>query len=286
MRIGIIGNGYVGKATRILECDEVLTLIYDIDPEKCSPIGTCLKDLIDCNFVFVCVPTPMNKDGSCNSSIVSSVISDLTSCGFPSEKIVVRSTVPIGFCSGHKVSFMPEFLTESNWENDFKDARKRIVAIGAPNIDTEQKLQDDIKKLFTLAMKHGKTNKAILYDTFVFCSTGEAEAAKLTRNSFLATKVSFFNEVENLCEQKKIDYKVVAELTGMDERIGTGHTLVPGHDGKRGFGGTCFPKDTNSMVSQMENSIVLKAVVERNESVDRPEKDWESSKGRAVSLDE
>ena len=77
----------------------------------------------------------------------------------------------------------------------------------------------------------------------------------------------------------------MAKLVGMDKRIGEGHTLVPGHDGKRGFGGTCFPKDTKSMVSQMDKSIVLKAVVERNDTVDRPERDWEQNKGRAVSFE-
>ena len=76
---------------------------------------------------------------------------------------------------------------------------------------------------------------------------------------------------------------MVAELAANDERIGASHTLVPGHDGKRGFGGTCFPKDVNSMVCQMDNSIILKAVTQRNENVDRPEKEWEQDKGRAVS---
>jgi len=72
----------------------------------------------------------------------------------------------------------------------------------------------------------------------------------------------------------------------LDDRIGSSHTDVPGPDGKAGFGGTCFPKDTNSLLHQMKNSLVLKAVVERNQKVDRPEHDWESDKGRAVTLDE
>jgi len=284
MNIGIVGNGYVGKATRILECDEIPAYVYDIDPEKCSPVGLQLTELLPCSFIFVCVPTPMRKDGSCDTSIVSSVIEELKSTNRSPDRIIVRSTVPIGFCRSHGVNFMPEFLTELNWENDFKDAEKRIVAIDSPNIERRRKLQDEIKELFRLAFKHGKINKAILDNTFVFCSTGEAETAKLARNSFLATKVSFFNEVASLCEKKKINYKEVAKLTGMDERIGEGHTLVPGHDGKRGFGGTCFPKDTKSMVYQMGNSIVVKAVVERNENVDRPERDWELNEGRAVSF--
>ena len=148
MKIGIIGKGYVGKATRILECEEICTLVYDIDPEKCSPDGLQMKDLVGCTFVFVCVPTPMNKDGSCNTSIVSSVISDLIECGYPSERIVVRSTVPVGFCYGHRVSFMPEFLTEANWEEDFKNASKRIIGIDRAEFDLRQKLIEDFGLLF------------------------------------------------------------------------------------------------------------------------------------------
>ena len=285
MNIGIVGNGYVGKATRILECDEVPAYVYDIDPQKCSPVGLHMNELFPCSFVFVCVPTPMNKDGSCDTSIVSSVIDQLKSVVKEHDRIVVRSTVPVGFCRSKGVSFMPEFLTEQNWENDFKNSEKRIVAIDTNDIERRRSLQDQFQKLFRLARKHGKINNEILHDTFVFCTTGEAETAKLTRNCFLATKVSFFNEIENLCELKKINYKTVAKLVGMDKRIGEGHTLVPGHDGKRGFGGTCFPKDTKSMVSQMDKSIVLKAVVERNDTVDRPERDWEQNKGRAVSFE-
>jgi UDPglucose 6-dehydrogenase len=222
----------------------------------------------------------MNKDGSCNTDIVSSVIKILKSTGMPPENIVVRSTVPVGFCEKHGVSFMPEFLTEANWEEDFKNSEWRIVGLQDPMChDTQRKYQ----KLFMTARKHGKTNKEILHDTFCFCSTSEAEAAKLTRNCFLATKVSFFNEIEEFCREQKIDYKIVAALAAHDERIGDSHTLVPGPDGKHGFGGTCFPKDTNSMVFQMKSSVLLKAVVERNENVDRPEHDWELDKGRAVS---
>jgi len=286
LKIGIIGNGYVGKATRILECDEICTLVYDIDPDKCSPTNTQLEDLVYCNFVFVCVPTPMNKDGSCNTSIVSSVISDLADHDYPLERIVVRSTVPVGFCSEHKVSFMPEFLTEANWEDDFKNADNRIMGIDGDDFSMKQVLIEDFRDLYSAARKHKKTNKKILDDTLIFCRTREAELSKLVRNSFLATKVSFFNEIYQFCSSHDVNYRSVVDMVSLDDRIGSSHTDVPGPDGKAGFGGTCFPKDTNSLLHQMKNSLVLKAVVERNQKVDRPEHDWESDKGRAVTLDE
>ena len=109
---------------------------------------------------------------------------------------------------------------------------------------------------------------------------------KLARNSFLAVKVSFFNELYDFCEKEEVDYNSVAELTGMDSRIGVSHTQVPGPDGKRGFGGTCFPKDISSLNHQLDqvgvDSYIIEAAKARNIQVDRKEQDWTNNKGRAV----
>jgi len=114
----------------------------------------------------------------------------------------------------------------------------------------------------------------------------EAEMIKYFRNTFLSLKVSFCNEIYDLCQKKGINYENVRELATLDKRIGTSHSYVPGHDGKRGFGGTCFPKDTTALLRDFEDSGVdsylLKAAVERNNRVDRPEEDWKDNKGRAV----
>ena len=107
------------------------------------------------------------------------------------------------------------------------------------------------------------------------------------KNCFLATKVSFCNEVAELCKIKEINYENVRALAANDDRILHSHTKVPGHDGKGGFGGTCFPKDASSLRYEMEKenmkSYVLDAIITRNEKVDRPEQDWKADKGRAVS---
>ena len=106
------------------------------------------------------------------------------------------------------------------------------------------------------------------------------------KNVFLSVKVGFFNEMENICDALDINYENVRCIATDDKRIGSNHTKVPGHDGKRGFGGTCFPKDTSSLRYEMQNSgmksYVLDAIVERNDKVDRPEKDWMADKGRAA----
>jgi UDP-glucose 6-dehydrogenase len=98
--------------------------------------------------------------------------------------------------------------------------------------------------------------------------------------------VSFCNEVYEFCERKGIDYETIRKHAASDDRILHSHTKVPGPDNRKGFGGTCFPKDTSSLKYEMTktgmNPYILTAIIDRNEKVDRPEKDWCSDKGRAV----
>jgi UDPglucose 6-dehydrogenase len=279
-KIGIIGNGYVGGATALLKSSRVSTILYDIDSEKCSPRGIGIEDLLDCNFIFVCVPTPMNKVGGCATHMVEGVVDDLSKKGYDTERVIVKSTVPVGTSRRLGVMFMPEFLTEQNWEDDFLNQQNWILGTNGRN----DKVRDEVYQLFESAWNHGGLNHR---PHMTFSTTEEAELTKYTRNCFLATKVSFFNEVEEFCRKKDINYRKVRELTIMDKRIGSSHTAVPGPDGKRGYGGTCFPKDMASFHHQMhvENdlpSAVIGGALRRNKLHDRPERDWEEKKGRAV----
>jgi UDP-glucose 6-dehydrogenase len=107
---------------------------------------------------------------------------------------------------------------------------------------------------------------------------------KMFRNCFLATKVSFCNEMYEFCQKKNIDYSNVINVAAKDDRITMSHTMVPGHDGARGFGGTCFPKDMSSLnyeMNQVMNSYIIKSAIERNNTIDRVEQDWLLDKGRA-----
>ena len=223
-----------------------------------------------CDLIFICVPTPMNEDGSCHLSIVDSVVSKLKSFGAETDKIILRSTVPVGTSMSMGVNFMPEFLTEKNWKQDVVDCKDWIFGLH----DKDNSNINLIKQLIG-------ENKVIH-----FCSTREAELCKNIRNCFLATKVSFFNEVYDFCEKLDVSYKEVKRLTLLDERINVSHTQVPGHDGKKGFGGTCFPKDIRSLLHQMNevkmDSYILKAAIYRNENIDRPQRDWQDNKGRTV----
>lgn len=277
MKIGIIGNGFVGKATYQLKCKDIEILCYDKNPELCNPINTKLIDLLLCEIIFVSVPTPMNKDGSCYLDIVKSVLDDLKNinyCNF----IVLRSTVPVGTCNNLKCYFMPEFLTEKNYLNDFINNKNWIFGI----FDNNLKFQKLIKDLFYFA----KINNRIKFNNITFVSNNEAEMIKMFKNSFLATKISFCNEIYEFCEIKDIDYNIIRKYATDDIRIGESHTNVPGHDGKKGFGGTCFPKDTASLKYEMIKSgmkpYILESIINRNELIDRPDKDWNDNIGRAV----
>ena len=128
MKIGVIGNGFVGKATQLLKGNNIEMLVYDIDPEKSIPKSLDIKQLSGCQLIFVCVPTPMNKDGSCYLGMVEDAINNCKKV-IDSKKthIVLRSTVPPGTASNLDVFFMPEFLTEKNWPQDFKNCQDWVL---------------------------------------------------------------------------------------------------------------------------------------------------------------
>ena len=281
MKIGIIGNGFVGKATNILKNDNVELIIYDIDPKLCNPIGTSLNDICNTDIVFISVPTPMNSDGSCHIGILQSVVNNIKNiCNLDENLIVIRSTVPPGTSDDLNCYFMPEFLTEKNFVNDFINNQHWIFGLKVKSQDSI--FIEKMSELFNLSYQAEK----IKFNNLHFVTNKEAEMIKLFRNNYLSVKVGFCNEIAEFCDKKDINYENVRTLAVLDPRIGESHSQVPGHDGRKGFGGTCFPKDTNNLKCEMKKtgmkSYIIENVVERNENVDRPEKDWNSNKGRAV----
>ena len=275
---GIVGGGYVGKGTELLlstaikrQFSSARIHIFDTNKDLCSYRIFSLKDLANCKLIFVCVPTPMQEDGTCYTDIVDSVVNDLKSYGVEPWRIIIRSTVTIGTSERLGVNFMPEFLTERNWSEDVLLTEELIF--GTDNNLTE------FKRAVSSLFRH-KTN----YEFHIF-PTKEAELVKYVRNSFLATKVAFFNEINEYCEKTGLDYKNIKEGVCIDKRIGFAHTDVPGPDGKKGFGGTCLPKDVSSFNLQMKknnvNTYIVSAALDRNK-IDRPEEDWKDDKGRAV----
>tara|TARA_R110002074_G_scaffold110272_2_gene237307 strand:+ start:9983 stop:10813 length:831 start_codon:yes stop_codon:yes gene_type:complete len=273
-KIGIVGQGFVGTAVY-----ETMRLSYDVQTFDTVKESTCgsLEELCEqVSEVFLCLPTPMKKTGECDLSIIENVVRNIDNYG-KSKIIIIKSTIPPGTteklnkkCKNIQIVFNPEFLTEANYIDDFKN-QNRII-IGGPR-PASTKVKNLFKKVFqnTPIIKTGSTT---------------AEMVKYFANCFLATKVSFANEMKQFCDQKNIDYDKVVEYALYDNRIGSSHLGVPGPDGQLGFGGSCFPKDINALIQEMKkediNARLLKAVWDKNLEV-RPERDWEQLKGRAVS---
>lgn len=282
--IGVIGNGFVGKATQIFARSAYIKkLVYDVDPTKCEPLGLTLQQCVDeCDLIFVCVPTPMNlQTGKCDTSIVEKVVRQIQDLQYKGG-IVVRSTVPPGTCERLEVCHMPEYLTEKNWEQDFINTQ--IWEFGVPTSPNSYGFANELK----LILQHAMINGFINSDQIVVKDSRVTETAKYMRNSMLAVRVGVCNEFETYCRAIGINYDDVRELVTSDPRIGGSHTMVPGHDGKRGFGGTCLPKDMRAISMEMMlngvQPMILQACLARNELVDRPAKDWLNDLGRAVSI--
>jgi UDPglucose 6-dehydrogenase len=277
MIITIIGKGFVGKATGILENPLTTVWYYDVIPELCQPQFLTYEDINNkSDIVFICVPTPMNVDGSCDTTIVSKVLNNLSH-----PFVVIRSTVPIGFSEEKNCYFMPEFLTEKSWPNDFLNCPLWIYGIPS-NSNNEIEFKNRITNLLDSAKEYGK----IKSNEFYFCKCSEAEMIKLIRNNFLSTKVIFFNEIYNLCRKMNLDYESVRYGVGRDPRIGHSHTIVDGIE-HSGYGGTCFPKDTNSLYHiyhlNDDHSNILEANLYANEYIYNFNKKWLNMYNRAIT---
>jgi UDPglucose 6-dehydrogenase len=273
MEIGIIGQGFVGNAIYQKFKNYYNILTFDLDITKCNSNE---KDLIDkSEVIFVCLPTPMNQDGSCNIDIVEAVIKKINDTS-KDKIVVIKSTIPPGTTDKLNskyeniiIAFNPEFLTERNAIEDYEN-QTRII-LGGPRPATT-KLKQVFGKVFP---------KAEIIKT----DSTHAEMVKYLINTFLSVKVSFANEVYQLCGKLNIDYDKVVEYATHDERLGNSHWSVPGHDGDFGFGGHCFPKDLSALIS-LTNELgtlnnVLDATKKTNDLV-RVDRDWENMKGRAV----
>ena len=288
MKIGIIGGGFVGTATSSFVEKKDL-LVYDIDPYKCHPQGLTLKELVNqTDLIFICVPTPMNPDGSCCLKIVESVVENLkeVGCNFDEKFVIIRSTVPPGTSKRLNCYFMPEFLTEANYLSDFYNTNVWLIGAKTNNneefVSNHNKFIGAIVHLLIKAKMYNKINSC----EHIIVSQDEAEMIKYFKNCFLATKVSFCNEMYEFCKKSNINYNIVANFVKLDERIGKTHLNVPGPDRMFGFGGTCFPKDIHALEYEFKNKGVdchiISAAIKRNETIDRKDKDWLLDKGRAT----
>ncbi len=265
LKVGVIGAGFVGGAVAAGFSLHADVKLYD----KFKKIGT-LENVANQDFIFVCVPTNVKKSGSQDLSCVEEVFSDLKKI-IPSNHnpiIIPKSTLLPGTCRmlsekyKMQIVFNPEFLTARCARLDFINASR--IILGGECVNSLNSVEELFKTRFG--------------STPIFKTTWEAaELVKYMANTFFALKLSFVNEMYDICNFLNIDYSLVKDMWLADGRIGNSHYEVPGHDGDRGFGGNCFPKDLKSFITWAEKNNItvdtLKAAQDVNNRV-RKNIDW------------
>ena len=254
--IGIIGLGFVGNAIKSAHEFENKVCI-DIDPVKATT-GT-YDQLNGCDAVFVCVPSPMQSNGECNTYIFESVLDKLKEINFTNPIISKVTAPPQVYTKWSKLLpnlvYSPEFLTAANAVKDYQETDCIIVG------GTVKAFQREAAHII------GQGLKKDCFDVY-YCTMEEASLMKYTINSFLATKVSFMNEIYRVAQNLNIDYNKLVYLIGSDGRIGDSHMQVPGPDGKFGYGGMCFPKDTSALTHFAGVDMpILKEIIKQNDLI-------------------
>ena len=265
-KIGIVGAGFVGGAIARGFSLTADVKIYDKNPKRSAHP---FEDVCNSEFIFLCLPTPMEhvEGGKADLAIVHSVCQQFKDCGTEGI-LIIKSTVPIGTTRqlrekyGLKMIHNPEFLTARNADIDFITPARTVLG-------GTKDLTSYVAELF--ADRFPGTN---IFEM----TSNESEAVKYIANAFFSVKVIYFNEVFlGLKQAYNLDWEKVMGGVLSDGRIGISHCDVPGHDGKLGFGGACFPKDICALIHQLESvgfdPKLLKAAWEHNKVI-RPEMDW------------
>lgn len=252
--VGIIGYGVVGKAVGLLAVkDEIKVVPHDLFIEEYSNPQNMLQ-AYNSDFVFICVPTPQDKDGTLNVDLVVESVNKWKD--FSSNKdsvLVIKSTVPPGctkeLCELYqddRIVFNPEFLSQARARQDFLEMDD--IVIGGDKSAT-YKLQE-LYKLWDRTHPLRQEILAGKEPRYSLTDSTTAEMVKIARNSFYALKVAYSNQIYDLCQALNIDYNSFREIfayEGKQSWVNPQHTLVPGPDGKRGFGGSCLPKDSSGL---------------------------------------
>ena len=251
MKITIVGHGFGGKAVEYgFKTPGVR--IQLVDPKY----NVSLKDIkLQENIAFVCVPTPMGKNGVIDSSILVDTVKQLKKR--MSGIIVIKSTVTpdiikslIKGSGGNRIIYNPEFLTEKNAVDDFINPGMHIFG-------GENGIIDDLEFYYK---EHSLCRPCPVHRM----SAVDASYVKYGINSFLAMKVLFFNQFYDVIENNKGSYNKIVNAIISDPRIGQSHTAVPGLDNKRGYGGACFPKDTSALFNHDKGFTLLGECVRIN----------------------
>lgn len=243
MKMLIVGHGFVGQAVDYGFTHPNIEKTI-VDPKYDRDIDSV--DVLGFDSVFVCVPTPMGAGGNIDASIVNDIISKVTRCPL----VVVKSTVTPDIVQDwpDNVVYNPEFLTERSALADFINPEFHIMG-GKYTYDLEEYYH-----------KYSMCKPCPVFHM----SLVEASYTKYAINTFLASKVTFFNQLYDSVVNAGGNFNIVANAVGQDSRVGHSHTRVPGFDGRQGFGGACFPKDTAAFVNYDNTLTLLQKVVNIN----------------------
>ena len=252
MKVGVVGKGFVGSA--VYEgLGQIDNEMFYHDPQH----GTKLRDIRHTDLVFICVPTDMNKDGTCNTMIVEQVLTDLyIDLGYEGL-VVIKSTIIPGTTEAFQNQFpflniccVPEFLRERSAVADFV-LEHDVLIVGT----------DNPKHAATVVEAHGSIPKNV-----AVMSPIEAELAKYFNNVFNAARVTFANGFYDVCEHLGADYQKIFDAMTKRNNI-DGHYLRVSKS-MRGFGGYCLPKDSMAFATMIRDlelpSTIFQAIVNDN----------------------
>jgi UDPglucose 6-dehydrogenase len=286
MLIGIAGFGFVGDALHHgishfrsnEKFNELISGIQVYDPHKLP--DSKIESLKNCDITFICVPTPMGKNGDLDDSIIDDVLSELNSIGHKGV-VCIKSTVLPTSISKFKDTYRdlrittnPEFLTERSARIDFINSE--WVLLGGDDVDLEP-LVKFYRLMFNIEETPFQKFKEI---DIIKVSAEEAVMAKYMTNTWFAVKVSLMNEFYSLWNSlnpNRSSWDDVVKAFSADPRVGPTHLDVPGPDGDFGWGGRCFPKDLNALIGLSNKHFclhnVMKAAWQTN-LVFRSNRDW------------